>query len=223
MYLPNAAGQSGVHRAFRADGSLTSSVLPQLILPQALSRCQLMIMNTSAAGMFMEHGPPRANATITAGVVTAVTVLNGGFNFTLPPTVQFLGGAGQGTGVLQGYADFIANSSWNGRGLIGSVSPTGTSAVTARPAVARAVLTANAVTSIVIDDGGAGYINPPEVLLINDPRDPFGCANPATGGGSGLILAPSGGSYYLNHTAMWTDAIALFGTAGSTFFCEYMI
>lgn len=221
MILPNAAGQPGLHRAFRADGTLSSNSV--LVLPQAMTRCQFMIMNISAAPMYMDHGCARANAVITSGAVTSLTISNGGFGFTIPPLVTFAGGGGQGTGVNQGNAGIIANSSWNGRGLLGSPPPSGTSPTVARPAVARSVLTSGVVTSFIIDDPGAGYVNPPEVILTNDPRDPFGCADPSVGSGSGVYLAANGGSYYLNGTAMWMDAVALWGTNASKFTCEYML
>ena len=56
MYLANANNQMGQHFAYRADGSLASSVTPLLVLPQALSRAMLNIQNISAAAMWMENG-----------------------------------------------------------------------------------------------------------------------------------------------------------------------
>jgi hypothetical protein len=210
MFLHNSGNQQGLHRSFRADGALVSSVTPLLVLPQALSRSSMLVMNIAATPMYLEHGCARANATITAGVVTALTVLNGGFGFTRPPTVQFLGGDNT----------YVASSSWNGRGLPGADAPSGPSS---RPAMAHAVLTGGVVTSLVIDDPGAGYVNPPEVLMTNDAMDPFGCADPSLGAGSGILLVPGGGSMYINGTTCYTDQVALWGTNAAKFTCEYML
>lgn len=220
MYLPQAAHQHGLHRAFRADGTL-SSTAAQLILPVALSRSMLMIMNTSTNAMYMEHGAARITATISGGSVSALTITNAGFNYTLPPIIEFRGG----------YGPFVANNVWNGLGLIGSNSPTGLAnqgdvvgnVTYNRPARAHCVLSAGAVSSVVIDDGGWGYVNPPELIIKNHENDPFGCAVPTDGAGGGIYLAAPGGTYYLNGTTCWTDQVALIGTSGATFVVEYMI
>lgn len=221
MYLPNSQHNTGLHRAFRADGVLAGTNTPQLILPVAPSRAMFLVMNIGAHAMFLEHGPARFTATIAAGVVTAVTVTNGGFNYTLAPALQPRGGGG----------NFVANATWSGFGLLGSDSPTGllpqgTTSLPryARPAKMHAVLTSGVVTSVVIDDGGAGYINPPEIVVKNNDRDPFGCASPFYGSvNSGINLGITNGGYYINGTACWTDAISISGTAGDAFTVEYMI
>lgn len=217
MYLPNAANQKSLHKSFRADGTLTNSSA-QLILPRALSRAMLMVMNCSSNAMYLEHGPARALATITNGTVTSVAISNAGFNYTYAPIVEFVGG----------YGNFLASSTWNGLGLIGSDSPQGLNVqglsvrpTHARIAKGRAVLSGGAVASITIDDLGSGYINPPEILMTNDPRDPFGCAVPVAG--TSIILNASGGAYYINGTACHTDQIALIGTSGNAFAVEYML
>jgi hypothetical protein len=115
MYLPQSQSQGGLHRAFRADGTITTGGTAQLILPVAGSRCMLMIMNTSSGAMFMEHGPIRATATISGGSVTSCTITNAGFGYTNAPSIEFSGGGNS----------YVASSSWNGLGLIGSNSPRG--------------------------------------------------------------------------------------------------
>jgi hypothetical protein len=219
VYLPNAYSQAGLHRSYRADGTITTSNVAQLLLPLATSRAMLMVMNIGAAAMYIDHGPPRATAQITNGQVTGFTITNGGFNYTLPPTVQLAGGG----------IPFVHNANWNGIGLRNVPAPTGMPKIAngvttfARPAKAHAVLTGGVVTSIVIDDPGAGYINPPEVVFENQPEDPFGCADAYYGTkNNGIYLAPTGGSYSLNGTACWTDAISIVGTAGNAFTVEYM-
>jgi hypothetical protein len=219
MYLPNTAMQSGLHRAFRADGSIASSS-PLLILPQAVSRSMLMVQNISANVMYLEHGCARAHATISGGVVNTITMDNVGFGFTLPPTVQFLGGFGP---------TIAGPAGWNGKGQNGYPQPTGfnttgTTVLTNAHAKGVAVLSGGTVASITILFGGYGYINPPEIILTNHPDDPFGCADPSVSSGTGVYLAASGGAYYINGTSTWTDAVALYcATSTSKFTAEYMV
>ena len=220
MYLPNSRHQSDNHPAFRVDGTIAAGGTAQLILPAAISRTMLMVMNTSSNNLLLEHGPARATAAVSGGKVTAVTVVNAGFNYTLAPSIQFTGG----------YGPYVANSSWDGRGLIGSPSPSGLAnqgdvagnVTYNRPAKAHAVLSGGAISSIVIDDPGFGYINPPEVIVKNNDLDPFGCAVPSST--VGIVLIATNGFYYINGTACWTDAVALYGgTTGQTYVCEYML
>lgn len=217
MHLFNSGQQNGTDRAYRADGTLVSTA-PRLILPQTNSRAFLSIQNIGANAMFMEHGCARAIATITGGVVTAISILNPGFGFTRPPIVQFKGG---------GTITALGASLWDGRGQIDNwQTPQGANLLVTpntvyRAAKATAVLTAGVVTSFSISDGGAGYTNPPEVLLTNDPLDPFGCADPSYNSGSGVYVGLYG-SYFLNGTFCHTDAIAFYASAGSaSYYLEY--
>jgi hypothetical protein len=219
MNLLNSGYQGGTFRAYRADGTL-GNTSPKLILPQATSRSYLSIQNIGTTTMYMDHGGARATATLTAGVVTGFTILNGGFGYTLPPHVQLKGGGGP-TFVA------LAASGWDGRGQIDNwpvpngVNTIATPPIFFRPAQAIAVLTAGVITSFTIQDGGAGYVNPPEVLITNDQNDPFGCADPSKSSGSGFILY-AGGGYFLNGTFCHTDAIALYASGGSaSYAAEY--
>jgi len=216
MYLLSSGNQAGTDRSYRADGSL-GNTSPKLILPQAQSRAMLSIQNIGSNQIYLEHGCARATTTLTSGAVTAITILNPGFGFVKPPIVTFKGG-GQVNAPL-------AASNWDGRGQIDAWAvPNGynsTTAVFSRPARAIAVLTSGVVTSFVIEDGGAGYITPPEILLTNDPNDPYGCADPSYNSGSGVVLN-SLGTYFLNGTFCHTDAIALYAASGAaTYYCEY--
>jgi hypothetical protein len=110
-----------------------------LILPRAAPRSSVTIQNTSASDtIVIEIGCARATATISGGKVTAVTVTNGGFGFTYPPYVKFLGGGNQ------------LNGRDLGLGYPGQYAPSNV-------ATAHCVLTAGAVSSIVIDNPGSGY------------------------------------------------------------------
>lgn len=220
MYLPQAPHQAGHHPSYRADGTIATGGTAQLVLPVAPFRAMLMVQNISSSTMFLEHGPSRFTATISGGIVTAVNIINAGFGYTIAPSIQFDGG----------FTPFVASAVWDGRGIHDANVPTGlatqgrvTGNVTYnRPARAHCVLTAGAVSSVVIDDGGFGYINPPEVIAKNNVRDPFGCAVPSAT--SGIILNNNGGAYYINGSSCHTEAIAIFCSTGSAAYTvEYML
>jgi hypothetical protein len=208
MKLVGAGGQSAPHFYYDGGGTIASATAPQLVLPRRNSCSHLLVQNLSAAVMYLEFGSARAVATITNGQVTAITVTNPGFGFSLPPTIQFRGG---------GAVSFP--------GFVGSSEPL--SPPPAAPAQAHCVMTGAApnmtVQSIVIDTPGAGYLRAPYLQILNDPRDPNGCADPSQSGGVGVLLGSAGGSYYLNGTVCPTDALALFcATAGAAFTCKWM-
>lgn len=220
MYLPNTAHQQGLHRAFRADSTITTGGTAQLILPVASSRASLMVMNISSYAMYLEHGPARFLFTISGGQVTGSSIVNAGFNYTTAPEIELRGGFGP----------YVANSSWSGIGLNDSQAPSGlavqgdisTNVTYNRPARAHCTISGGAVNSIVIDDEGYGYINPPMAYVKNNNFDPFGCAVPSTT--SGIYLAPTDGYYLINGTTCWTDQVALYcGTSAAPFVCEYMV
>ncbi len=221
MELLNSGQQRGPHYAYRADGVIISGSAPQLILPAMQTLLRLTVQNCSAHPMWVERGPARAHATITNGAVTSIDFTdagldNAGFNYTLAPKVAVLGGGG----------NFVTPTSWPGS--VGQEQWQVPSGPNARPAAITAVLTSGAISSFVIDDPGAGYVNPPELFLINHPSDPFGCADPSIGSGTGFFLnGTSGGigsSYSLDGTGCDTSQVAIFcATTGAQFFVEYML
>lgn len=219
MYLMNSCNQSGRHRTYRADGSL-STTSPRLILPEAISRAFLHIANVGAAVLWVDTGCARATATISGGAITGFTILNGGFGFTRPPIIELKGGGGP-------ISTALAASAWDGRGQVDQwATPNGVNLLVTpntynRPAKAHAVLTAGVVTSIVIDDPGQGYVNIPDVEMFNDPLDPFGCADPSAGSGSGMSLAATTGSYTFNGTFCTTNAVAVYAATATSYFVEY--
>jgi hypothetical protein len=219
MNLLNSRYQKGISPASRADGTL-GNTSPKLILPRATSRSMISFQNIGTTTIYLDHGCARATATITNGAVTSLSILNPGFGFILPPQVQFKGGAGT-------FAAALSASGWDGRGQIDDwPTPNGvntllTPAVYNRPAKAVATISSGVVTGFTIQDGGAGYVNPPEVLLTNDPMDPFGCADPSYGSGSGFIMYAAG-AYFLNGTFCHTDPIAVYASGGTaSYACEY--
>lgn len=217
MQLVGSRGQQIRDFIYRADGSVTAlAATGTLVLPEAKSRSYLSVQNISAGNMWLEMGSARATATLTSGVVTSCTVINGGFGFTRPPVVEFYGGGDGG------------NPQMVGAGLVGWPVP-GTGMISSgrlqhRPAKAHAVLSAaGVVTSIVVDDGGLGYVAAPQVFIRNSELDPNGCADPAVGAGSGIFLS-TGQNFFLAGTVCTTDPVAVWGAGAGAqkFTCLYM-
>ena len=213
MFIPGTRAQGDRSPLYDASGLTTGAV--QLIRPMVPSCSHFVIQNLSATNaMYVDFGSARATATVTNGTISAVTVTNGGFGFTYPPIVRFAGGGNTG------------NTKNLGLNQPGGDGPN--SSITAgRPAVAHAVLTGGIVTSIVIDDPGAGYTaKGAYVFLQNTTLDPYGCASPlisSTGGGS-VLLTAAGGSYYVNGTVCSTDQVALYcSVASQPFTFKWMV
>lgn len=208
MKLVGAGGQQVQHFLYDASGVVVTGGVPQLVLPKSMARSFLLLQNLSSDPMYFEIGSARAVATVSGGVVTGVSIsspagaTNAGFNFTNPPVVQFIGGGSTG------------NSSYLGLGQPNGASPS-------HPAKAHAVLTGNAVSSIVIDDPGAGYVCAPYVLIYNSDLDPNGCAVPTAA--YSLLLPAQSAPLVWNGTTCPTDPIAvLAATTGDAFVCKYM-
>lgn len=202
MIIVGARGQATYEQLFDASLTLTGSA--QLLLPLVPSRTYLMINNPSAAAINVDFGSARATATISGGKITGITITNGGFGFALPPLVQFIGG-----GAGQYNTNFPTN--YLGAGVPYAPSPQ-------HPAQAQCVLTSGSVSSIKINDPGAGYLVPPYVRLINDPRDPNGAATPS----ASTLLIPVGGTFLMDSSAVTCDQISVIGTSGDFVVCKYM-
>ena len=198
MKISNVAEQAVRHQSYRADGSSNSAA--QLLIPEAPPRSFLLLANNSDSEMWFEIGGARATCSLTSGKVTGFSITNAGFGYTIPPIVEFLGGGAGG------------NSTFLGIGGPGGPAPTAFNS--GRPARARAVLTAGAVTSFVIEDPGAGYVCAPYVKLINDANDPNGCADPSASSGSGIPLFP-GQRQIWNGTTCPTEAVAVYCASSS--------
>lgn len=190
MKLVGAGAQQLESYLYRADLTLNGSA--QLVLARSMARSYLLLHNASLNPMYLEIGAGAAHATISGGIVTGITVDNAGFGFSRPPQVLLMGG---------GYA---GNTSYKGLGQPLGSSP---SAV----ALAHAVLTAGAISSIVVDNGGALYATAPYVQIINDMLDPNGAALPASGSS---ILLSAGEKLIWNGTVTPTEPVSVIGTSG---------
>lgn len=217
MNLPGSQNQKRLDRMFRFDGSATSTV--KLVVPRAAARSFFTIQNTGATNaLWVDFGSARATATLTSGVVTSLTILNGGFGFTVLPTVRLLGGGSNNNQ----FQSALSASGWDGRGQLDQFpEPEGYNLLVTpntrnRPANVTAVLTAGVVTSFIINDGGLGYINPPEVIITNHEYDPFGCADASKSSGSGFNLA-AGQTLTFNGTFCPTDQVSVYSASGTTY------
>lgn len=135
--------------------------------------------------------------------MNSFSITNAGFGFTIPPKIEFLGGgAGENTT------------------RIGTIDPFGPAPP--HPAKAHALLTAGAISSIVLDDPGIGYLVAPYVRITNSPLDFIGCADPSIGGGSGCIIYPA--QWFTDeHLVVPTEQIAVFcATLAAPYYCRYM-
>jgi hypothetical protein len=213
MKLINAGGQFRRDFTYPADGTIASASLPQLVLPEHPCRSSVFLQNTSSAVMWWRFGGALATCTITNGVVQAPSIVNAGFNYTRRPKVHFYGG-----GIVPQSGTIPANSSY-----VGGAGPDFPAPIA--PAKGIAVMTGSpgnlSVASISLQTGGAGYVTPPMVFIENDVLDPRGAFDPSAGGGAGFQLYP-GQSIYLAHSAVPTDALAVFcATATAPFACYW--
>lgn len=224
MLLPGARGQQTRDFLYNASGTITTGGTPQLVLPEGKSRSLLVLENLSSGNLWFEFGSAQATCTISGGAVNAVSIVNGGFNFTQAPFVTFLGGF---------YAQATSGNVTTGVGVgfPGFPSPMagqGTSSNLFRIAQGAAVLAAasvgSKVASVTINDGGAGYQTAPYVFFQNSLLDPLGVADPSLNSGVGILLLANGGSQTWESTACPTDAVAVYGaTTGQRFTAKFML
>jgi hypothetical protein len=213
MKLTGSSEQAVYHYLYRADGSIATGGTPQLVLGRSVARSHLLFQNTSNGPLWIEIGTGAATATLSNGGVASVSVVNAGFGFSAPPLVRFFGG-----GNAYGNTSFTGSSQPNFPGP-NSVGPAG------RIARARCVMTGSApsmsISSIVVDDPGAGYVIAPYVAILNSDLDPNGAAAPADG--VGIFMNASAAPLIYNGTVCPTDPVAVWGaTTGQTFTCRWL-
>ena len=123
--------------------------------------------------LFRSGGNPTvqaaATATITSGVVTAISVTAEGSGYTGVPTVTLSGGGGSGAsaeavvrGGLESDGITITNpgSNYDERPNITLISGTG--------AVAYPSIVNGRIVSIILTYGGTNYYGPPDVIITGD-------------------------------------------------------
>lgn len=213
MQLVGARGQQVRDIMYSVSGT-TSGTAAMLVLPEQQNRSSFIFQNLSANPMFLEIGAGEATATLTSGVVTSVTVVNAGFNYTIAPQVYFFGGGNAGNPTYTGATDPTSIAPGTSFGNDGNI-PTG------MVATAHAVVSAGAITSIVVDYGGTGYTKAPWVLIANSPQDPNGCAVPSSTSG---IYVAANSNYTFNGTVCTTSPVAVYcATSGSRWQAKFTL
>ncbi|MGB6501647.1 MAG: hypothetical protein WBG19_09695 [Thermoplasmata archaeon] len=156
--------------------------------------------------MYVKFGSAKATANLTSGAVSSVTVNDGGFGFTLPPTVQFLGGGGIGWNYSDG--------SNTGSTLPQSISPN--NFATGLAVLGTSAIAGKKVSSVTVLNGGAKYLQAPYVSILNSFNDPFGVGTPSAT--SGAWLSAGGGSWTQNGTMCTTDPVSVYcATTGAAY------
>jgi len=205
--LWQSGGQQAQHFYYDASGTIASGGTAQLLLPQSKSRSHLIIVNNSSGALYIQFGIQPAVATLTNKVVTSVSVPDGGFGFTVAPTVMFLGGGNNGDPASQG----ATMPDW----------PSPANPAQGIVVMASSAISGNKINSITVTNGGSGYLAPPYVAIYPDRTDPTGVG---TASATTFPLQANGGNLYLNGTCCPTDAISIYGaTTGQAFVCKYML
>lgn len=209
MYLVGAKNQVRSDVLYDASSTITTGGTPQPVVPVHPSRSHFFFQNNSLHVMWLEIGSARAVATLSGTQLGSISVTNAGFNFTYPPVVRFAGGGNAG------------NSSFLGLNQPGGAGPVATLGK-AHVAAAHCVLTSKAVTSIVVDEPGNGFVIAPFVFIFNSELDPYGCAVPSSG--VGIQVSAGGGTVYYNGTACFTDSVSVLGTTtADVYTCKWML
>jgi hypothetical protein len=206
MQLVGSRSQQQQDDMYDFSGTITTAGTAQLLLPQAKSRSLFIFSNTSANVMSIQFGIRPSTATLTSGAVSAVTLVDAGQLFWLPPLVEFLGGGAAGA-----------------PGFAGATAPDWPAPN--NPATGHAVMSGAAgsqtISSISIDFAGSGYLVVPYVLVKAQPGDPTGVG--ALGATTAGIQIAANSTLQLNGTCCPTSAAVVFcGTSASTFTCKTM-
>jgi hypothetical protein len=219
MLLTGARGQNYRDILYSINGTITSPTAPQLLLPEHRSRSTLVFSNFSTHAMYLEIGAGEATCTLTSGAVSAVSVTNGGFGYTIAPVIEFLGGGSECNSTFLG----VGSTTYGAPGSSSNFGQGQSDTPGNRPAQAHAIISGGVISSIVVDDGGAGYVAAPFVLIRNNPNDPFGCADPSKNSGSGIYVPGQGLPLRFDATVCPTGPVAVYcATSGSGYSVKWM-
>ena len=107
-----------------------------------------------------------ATATVSGGVITALTITSHGTGYNTPPTVTITGGGGSGATATATNVGGVVDTLTLGAGGSGYTTPTITFAgANTTPATAAATVTGGVVTAITVTDPGVGYTTLPSVAI----------------------------------------------------------
>lgn len=195
MILTGGRSQPNLDETFDFSGTITAGGTAQTLLPQQPWRTWLFFTNISTGNLTLAIGAPPATAGLTNGVVTSITIPDGGLGFTIAPQVVLLGGLV--------------------RGDLRSGGP-------ANPAQVVVSLTGSAInTTAVIANGGSGYLVAPYVQFLN-PLPFLGGGTGTPSATSGIVVLPNG-SFVMESSAITTSAVSVWGaTTTQAFTCKVM-
>lgn len=209
MQLVGAPGQFRLDRLYDASGTIATGGTAQLLLPEHKARSALYIINNSAGPLYVDFGGARATATISGGVVTGFTVTNVGQGYTLPPRVRCYGGGP------------VERNAMAGLGATAPMWPSPSNVATGLVVMSGSAPN-KVVSSISVENGGAGYLQAPFVVLENAPGDANGVAVASAVGGA-IPLLTQGSIVFWEGTVCPTDAVCIFGaTTAQAFTCKFM-
>lgn len=215
--LVGAGEQQRHDYLYDASGVIVTGGTPQLLLPQHQSRSYFLFVNNSTDTMYLDFGCGYAHATLTNGVVSLVSIDNAGFNFTKPPLIRFLGG-----GAPQGSAGYSPGPNTSYVGGAGPGFPAPQNIAQAHATLSASAIAGNLINSIVVDNGGAGYITPPYVQIIASDLDPNGVVIAGASYPNSIAVLPNGGLAF-EATVCSTDAVSVVGANnGDAFTCKFM-
>lgn len=208
-YLIGARNQQQLDDYYDCSGTIITGGTPQLCIPQRKSCTKLVIQNLSSGALAISFGVLPATATLTNGVLTALTVNDAGFGFQVPPTVLIMGG---------GNANDPAS-----KGATAPDWPTPYNVATAVAVLGTSAISGLQINSFTITNPGSGYLAKPYVRIVPDRTDPTGVGLPSLTAGGSYLLSASGGNYYDNGTACPTTAISIIGaTTGQAYTAKWM-
>lgn len=221
MKLVGARGQLGGDPVFSSTVTIGSGGGSFLVLPNQLARSFLEISTPSSSAVgYIAMGAGEATATLTGGVVSSITVVDGGFGYTLPPTVTILGGGNGGNPTYIG-ATSDPLSTTPGFPTPGTEPPALTPS--GAQATATATISGGGINAITVTYGGSGYVSAPYVWITNNLNDPNGCANPNRGSAATGRVVTSGNPLYYNGTDCPTSPVAIYcATSGAVFLVKWM-
>lgn len=199
---PTALGHGGMTYGSTATGGTSVSANATLDLNGQNGVNEVLTINgagVGGSGALVNSSATPAN--IAGGVVSSITVTNGG-SHTVVPNVTIAGGGGSGATVVATIGGLsAANFTINGGSTVYSVAPSVTiSGGGGSGATANAVLTGGVVSGITMTASGSGYTSAPTIVFSGGTvttagTNPTGTGNATSFVVSGITVTNPGSGY----------------------------